>query len=159
MNFSEQFSALTSSALACKELVSVAIAAAVDSKARDQLIALQSKLEEAQVQNTAVLEALRTLYEENHNLRQQIEKSDSFKAELAFYAINPTPGDAHVLQHREHPNRLACPSCVNKQEIHILQPRFGTKNARYCPGCETCFPTKPDEPIEIEIPVQVHHWG
>lgn len=156
MNFTEQFSAVTSSVIACKELVSAAIAAAADSRARDQLIELQSKLEEAQVQNTALLEVLRTLHEENHDLRQKVESADSFKAERALYDINPTPGGAHVLQHLEQPNRLACPSCANKQEIHILQPSFDGGCSHFCPGCKTLFKTSLEEPIHM--PKQIHYW-
>ena len=62
-----------------------------------------------------------------------------------------TPGGAVVYGFDGSPKHYACPSCINKKELQILQDDKTYTGEFTCPGCNKSFPVNPydDSPESV----------
>ncbi len=79
---------------------------------------------------------------ESQDLREQVQKHDTWEETLSRYELVTTPGTATVYKFKGEPEHYACPACiVAKREIHILQDLVGGHFE--CPRCQQKFRVSP----------------
>jgi hypothetical protein len=82
------------------------------------------------------------LTRENRDLKKKLDDIETLEAQLHKYQLEETPGGAVVYGFNGSPKHYACPSCINKKELHILQDMRSSFGRFICPGCEKTFPVK-----------------
>ena len=101
------------------------------------------KVGEAQDTLFTLREELFRLQEEKNRLKQALSQQDEWNKRVTNYELVETAGEAVVLKSKSGTPHFACPSCVEKKEIHILQDRKVWAGTFDCPGCGKSFPVKP----------------
>lgn len=102
--------------------------------ALDQLFDAQDRI--ATIQETAV-----ALREENARLKQQIADADDWKKRVQDYKLVDTHGARVYLG--GNPQHYACPACMERRELHVLQDRKLASGHWSCPGCKETYPIDP----------------
>jgi hypothetical protein len=93
-------------------------------------------------------EELFRLQKENHELEKKVQAHDDWKARLAEYTKEETEGGAVVYESISNsPKHYACPRCVEKREIHMLQ-KAGNSGSFECPNCQKIYLINPRPPIK-----------
>jgi hypothetical protein len=126
-----------------KELLTVAFDAKVDSEAKTKIIEAQAKLGDVQDTLFGLREHLFALQEERNQLQAQLASADSWAKKLDQYELTRTIGRAVVYESKNEPKHYACPSCINKKEIHILQDNRTLSGKNRCTGCDKEYPIDP----------------
>lgn len=114
----------------------------------DLLIDAQDRLSDIQAESVQ-------LREENAELRRQMAENDQWSKLFRDYNLVTTPGGAVVYQKTymesrriiagrkggdpEHKDHYVCPSCVNEQQLQVLQPLGGYSPLATCPGCQVNY--------------------
>lgn len=145
---------------AVKTLLGLAIEAKVDAEAKSKIIDAQAKLGQIQDDLFVLREQLFLLQEERNSLKQKLDESQAWNDQISNYELQQTPGGAVVYKSKKEPTHYACPSCINKREIHVLQTNRTLSGKYRCTGCGNEFPVEPrQEPPRAEaIPIQTP-WG
>lgn len=153
----EHIAGIYAAVKASKDISYSALKAWADRRSKDQEIDSQRQRLEVLSSWADDLSRLHEAQLEITQLRQQLARADEWGLTIGAFRCVKTLGDAWVLQHQEDQNKLACPSCVNKAELHILQPTAVGSHIHYCPGCKCCFPIR--FPDELCIPKTVSYWS
>lgn len=124
---------------AAKEILVTLYDAKVDASAKQKLMEVQTKLGEVHDELFVLRERLDTLQNERDGLRQELTKAESWATKAEQYELTKTFGNAVVYKFKSQPDHLACPSCFNKREIHILQDRKVESGDYMCTGCREIF--------------------
>ena len=141
---------------AAKELLTAAFEAKVDAEAKAKILEAQSKLGEVQDTLFSLREQLSLLQEERNLFKQQLADAQDWKEQMDTYELVKTVGGAVVLLSKTEPKHFACPSCVNKRELHILQDSRALSGQYRCTGCGSTFPVDPRQKLQ-PLPIQ-SHW-
>jgi hypothetical protein len=141
-------SAAITSAKALTDILKAAASVAIDTK-------VLTRINDAQVQVSELLAALLDaqgelfkLQNETQDLRRQIQLQEDWEKRKAGYQLQQTAGGAVVyasvstsLAH------YACPRCLEKREIQILQS-LGDSSTVRCPNCEKFYQINPPPPVK-----------
>lgn len=86
-------------------------------------------------------EELFRLQDENRDLKERIDEKEKWHSKVGNYALTKTDGGAIVYQTTDGSvHHYACPSCLEKKEIQILQDQRFSSGLFICPGCGKTFP-------------------
>ena len=96
-------------------------------------------------------EALFRLQDENRGLRNLINENDEWAKRKSKYELTTTDGGAVVYQSLEGTKHFACPNCIERKEIQILQDKRVLNGEFGCPGCGKTFPINPMKPLPAPI--------
>ena len=88
-------------------------------------------------------EELFKLQEENKRLKDEIGENNDWVLKKGKYELVETDGGAVVYKSLEGTPHFACPSCIEKKQIQILQDRRVVGGIYDCPGCSKTFRVKP----------------
>jgi predicted RNA-binding Zn-ribbon protein involved in translation (DUF1610 family) len=144
---------------ATKELLTFAFNAKVDAEAKAKILEAQKHLGEIQDTLFNVREQLFALQGERDELKQRLEQTLSWQRRIEDYELVKTAGEAVVLQSKSDPKHYACPSCVNKNELHILQTNRTFSGKYRCTGCGSEFPVEARMEANISLRRTTHHWS
>lgn len=133
-----------------KELLGLAVDAKADAAAQAKVHAALDGLGKAQDTLFSLREELFKLQEANDQLRKELAQAKSWDDRIGQYELAKTAGGAVAYRFKLQPEHYACPTCVNKREIQVLQDNR-TRSGKYrCTGCGSEFPIEPrgeDPPI------------
>ncbi len=104
------------------------------------IIGLQSEQADLHETNVKLREELFEVKTENNRLSVEIAQNDAWKDQIDKYELITTEGGATVYQYKSDPVHYACPSCMSKREIQILQNQRTYTGRFICPGCSVAFP-------------------
>jgi predicted RNA-binding Zn-ribbon protein involved in translation (DUF1610 family) len=88
-------------------------------------------------------EQLSQLQSKNQELTQKLAERERWEKKLAGYKLEQTQGGAVVYVSVKEPMHYACPSCVSKEQLHILQDCRVMAGTFECPGCNFKYPVSP----------------
>lgn len=129
-----------------REAITVILNAKIDSAAKQRINEALEKIGGIQDTLFYLREELSCLQTENADLKEKLKNKEAWEGRLAEYQLEKTAGGAVVYGYKGEPHYYACPSCVTKEEIHILQDRRVMTGSYDCPGCGKSFPVKPIQP-------------
>lgn len=115
----------------------------IEADARKKVDVVMSKLGDAQDALFSMREELFNLQSQNADLKKSIAESESWDKKLAEYTLSKTPGGAVVYMFNGSPDHYACPSCVTKKTIQILQDNRTYSGKYRCVSCSAEFPINP----------------
>lgn len=115
----------------------------IETRSLEKINEAVKRVGEAQDALFQLREELFRLQEENNNLKRAIGETEAWKSRVAGYDLVQTPGGAVVYKSKEGTDHYACPSCIEKKEIQILQDRRTMSGDFECPGCGKAFPVNP----------------
>lgn len=130
-----------------REAITVVLDAKIDSAAKQRINEALEKIGSIQDTLFYLREELSRLQTENANLKEKLKDKEVWVGLLAEYQLEQTAGGAVVYVYKGEPHHYACPSCVNKKEIHILQDRRVMSGRYNCPGCDKSFPINPSQAL------------
>lgn len=136
---------------ATKDLLSAALGAKIDADAKAKILEAQSRVGDAYDTLFELREELFRLQEANNTLRRQVEDAAAWAARISEYEIVEAPGKAIVYKFKGTPEHYACPACVAKRELQILQTNRNLAGTYKCPGCKSDYPV--DHHRNINPPV------
>ena len=144
-------SAALTSVKALKELLQAATSLKIDN---DTLVRINDALKEVSEIQDKLFEAREQLFnlqKGNDELRQQIKGHDDWKVRFDGFVLSNTLGGAVVYESRsDNPKHYACPQCIEKKQIQILQDLGGISGVFECPACKTKYQVKERQKITIE---------
>ena len=140
---------------ATKDILKSAFDAKVDAEAKAKIVEAQSRLGDIQDTLFSMREQMFALQEERNTLKRQLDDTNAWSSRVAEYELTNTPGGAVVLQSKGALKHFACPSCVNKREIHILQNNRTLSGKYRCTGCGSEFPIEPRQSPPTVIPMPI----
>ena len=126
-----------------KDALQMALGYKIEVETRTQISAALEKLGLAQDSLFELREELMRLQGENDRLRVELKARGDWEAQKARYQLEETSGGAVVYASPGPPKHYACPSCLAKSEIQILQDRRVMGGVFDCPSCKTVYPVKP----------------
>jgi len=94
---------------------------------------VQDKLYELRDENAA-------LQGRNRELVEQLVKRAEWETRRAGFKLVETAGGAHVYQNDGPPVHYACPACMERGQVHLLQNRRVTSGAWVCSGFDKQYP-------------------
>jgi rubredoxin len=80
---------------------------------------------------------------ENDQLRQQLKDQENWESQKSQYRLENTERGAVVYVFTGTPKHYACPSCIAKQTVHILQDERLNAGTFECPNCKYVYPINP----------------
>lgn len=125
-----------------KDALTTLVKGKVEIESQGQVYAALEQLGKAQDSLFALREELLALQNENSKLRATINEQNDWAEKKRGYELTETAGGAVVLRDAGPPEHYACPSCVNKREIQILQDLHNMSGQFMCPGCKVPFPIR-----------------
>jgi len=85
-------------------------------------------------------EELFRLQTEKEELKRELAERDDWERRLSQYELSKTEGNAVVYKFKTEPIHYACPKCIEKKEIQILQDQNSPYTGHFTwPGCSTNF--------------------
>jgi predicted RNA-binding Zn-ribbon protein involved in translation (DUF1610 family) len=128
---------------AVKDLLAAAFDAKVEAEAKPKIFEAQTRLGEIQDTLFGLREQLSQLQDERAQLQTQLAAAENWNQRIGQYRLTETPGGAVVYQFKDAPAHYACPSCTNKQQIHLLQDNRTYSGKFRCTGCDKEYPIQP----------------
>jgi predicted RNA-binding Zn-ribbon protein involved in translation (DUF1610 family) len=107
----------------------------IEADARSKVIEALQGLDEAQDQLFQLRGELFRLQTENKELKDALFEKNEWKQKILNYELVETSGGAVVYKSKAGTQHYACPSCIERNEIHILQDRRVMSGDFDCPGC------------------------
>ncbi len=129
-----------------KDALSSLMKLSIDTKSLAKVNEASEKLGATQDILYKMREELFKLQDENRSLKDKIESLNRWDEQLNKYELFETEGGAVVYKFKGKPLHYACPSCIEKKEVHILQDRRVLASTYQCPNCNVSFPVKPSGP-------------
>jgi regulator of replication initiation timing len=126
-----------------KESISALMSLKIEKSAKERINEVLDKLGAIQDTLFYLREELARLQTENAKLKDQLADKEAWENKITEYELDKTEGGAVVYCFKGEPRHYACPSCVNRKEIHILQDRRVVAGTFDCPGCGKKFPVSP----------------
>ncbi|WP_050808606.1 hypothetical protein [Collimonas fungivorans] len=126
-----------------KDLFSALIEGKVEQETRSKVIEALTKLGQAQDVLFELREELFKYQSENESLRKKVGAIENWETRRTSYELTKTAGGATVYEAKSEPKHFACPSCMEKQQIQILQDNRTYTGAFRCTGCAAEFPVNP----------------
>jgi predicted RNA-binding Zn-ribbon protein involved in translation (DUF1610 family) len=116
----------------------------IEAETRTKVLEALKAVGDAQDNLFKLREELFVLQAENRELKADLAEKEEWKELLAKYTLVETAGGAHVYRTEEGAPHFACPSCINKKQIQILQDLKVMSGNFVCPGCDKKFRIKPE---------------
>ena len=135
-------------AKAAKELLTAAFEAKVESEVKPKILEAQTRLGEIQDTLFALREQLSQLQDDKRDLQAKLDQAEAWSERLKQYELIKTIGGAVVYQFKGQPHHYACPTCINKKEVQILQDNRTLSGKYRCTGCKNEFPVDPRQEAE-----------
>ena len=132
-----------------KDSISGLLSARIEAAAKEKINEALDKLGSVQDTLFYFREELARLQTENAQLKDKLKDKEAWEVRLAEYQLEKTAGGAVVYSFKGEPKHYACPSCVTKREIQILQDRRVSSGIFACPGCGKTFPVRPSQGPEL----------
>jgi hypothetical protein len=132
-----------------KDLISALLSAKIEVATKEKINEALEKLGLVQDALFYLREELARLQTENAQLKEKLKDKKAWEVRLAEYQLEKTAGGAVVYSFKGEPKHYACPSCVTKREIQILQDRQFITGEFDCPGCGKTFPVKASQGPEL----------
>ena len=123
-----------------KESISGLLGTKIESAAKEKVNEALDKLGAVQDSLFYLREELGRLQSDNSDLKDQLRNQGNWENKLAEYHLEETEGGAVVYAFKKTPEHYACPRCVVKKEIQILQDERVITGEFKCPGCDKYFP-------------------
>lgn len=139
------FSAAYAGITYAKEALKFTLDQKVDDKVREKVSEALEKIGKVQDDLFMVREDLLRLQEENHQLKEEMREKESWENKISKYMLSDTVGGAVVYLYLGSPVHYACPACVAKKEIQILQDRRVLSGKFDCPSCKAEYPINAKE--------------
>jgi predicted RNA-binding Zn-ribbon protein involved in translation (DUF1610 family) len=86
------------------------------------------------------------LREENQGLRSNAQAAAEWTTRILKYEFVTAPGGALVWRSTGPPEHYACPTCIEGQHIHPLQPTKYSSSTYTCQNCKAQFNVMPKPP-------------
>jgi predicted RNA-binding Zn-ribbon protein involved in translation (DUF1610 family) len=145
---------------AVKELLKGAYDAKLDADVKAKVYDAMDKLGDAQDTMQELRASNYELLETNNMLKQELAATKAWQAKADGYELVKTGGEAVVYRFKSDPMHYACPSCFNKQEVHILQTNRTLSGKYRCTGCTCEFPVEEQRrPPPIDYQGTGKHWA
>jgi regulator of replication initiation timing len=135
--------AAASSLKVVKDVFTWLLESKIEAESRTKVLEALKAVGDAQDNLYRLREELFVLQTENRDLKTKLTENEEWKARLAKYRLVETAGGAHVYRTEEGTTHFACPSCIEKKEIQILQDLQVMSGDFACPGCDKKFKVKP----------------
>ena len=130
-----------------KEILIDSISAKADAQAKEKIHEVMTKLGAAQDALFQLRDELYHLQTENSELKQSLADMEEWETRLSEYELVKTSGGAVVYQFNGDPQHYACPNCLEKKQIHILQDTRNLGGHYRCVSCEAEYPINPSQSI------------
>lgn len=117
----------------------------IETETRTKVTEALRVLGDAQDQLFQLREELFRLQTENKELKDTLSDQEKWKSKLTNYELTETPGGAVVYKSIQGTEHYACPSCIERKELQILQDRRIFTGSFECPGCGKAFLINPKE--------------
>ena len=127
------------SAKAAGEILSALGKLKIDTEVLGKIADVQHRLAEAQDGLFSAQSQLLELQSINSTLVQKIANLENWKQTLSQYELIATPGTAVVYSFKGSPAHYACPSCISKKELQLLQDQLSCSGEYQCPSCKSNF--------------------
>jgi hypothetical protein len=124
----------------------------VDADSLEKTTDALRKLGDAQTILLQVNQHLFALQIENNELKSELNSKNKWEQQLEKYELTSTDGGATVYKYKNEPTHYICPSCINKNEIQILQDTRSISGRYGCPGCNKEFPVSQRREQKIDYP-------
>jgi len=135
-----------------REILAALFDAKVNAEAKSKISEVQTRLGEVQDTLFVLRERINELQEERDRLKSALGTVQSWRTQAEQYELTTTDGGAVVRKYQGQPDHLACPSCFNKREVHILQDNKVLAGTYRCPGCGSNYPVRPTRSM-VPIPI------
>lgn len=134
--------AAIASVKALKDILQSAATLTIDSAIVDRINEARHRVADALSALLDAQEERIRLLNENQELLGQIRSHEDWEKKKAGYQLQQTAGGAVVYASvATSPTHYACPSCIERHEIQILQDIGGSSFE--CPGCKVYYSIKP----------------
>ncbi len=111
----------------------------LDAATLSQVTDAIEKLCEVQGGLLAAQAELFQLQHENQRLQRELQEAQDWKQRLSKYQLVQATGGAFVYRSKGPPEHDACPVCVEKQQLHILQTNGNSSGIYHCSSCRAEF--------------------
>ena len=135
-----------------KELLRSVYNSKVEADAKEKIDQVLHQLGEAQDALFSMREELFRLQEENQNLRKAADSEERWADKFASYALAQTSGGAIVYQYSGEPAHYACPACIEKRTIQILQDNRTASGKFRCVSCSAEYPINQSQRVNFKPP-------
>ncbi len=134
------------------DLVKIALGLRDESLVNDRLEEIRSRIWEAQEHALAAQATISDLLDERRELKRQLSELEDWESEKQRYELVRLPNGALAYAVKraaqgEEPMHYACPTCIQKKEKSIMQPRDWANFAPTleCPVCKLALEVQPAE--------------
>lgn len=132
----------------------------IEADTKAKVAEVMSKLGDAQDALFAMREELFRLQSANADLKKSIADYESWDKRLSEYSLAKTAGGAVVYEYCREPKHYACPSCIGKEVIEILQDNRTDSGKFRCVGCDAEYPINPrTDPPDPKFPPIIRTVG
>ncbi len=128
-----------------KDSLTTLVQGKIEVESQAKVMAVLEKLGAAQDALFEMRDELFRLQAENMQLKQEIERNNTWKERLGSYELTKTSGGAVVYKFKGQPEHFACPSCANNHQLEILQDNRTMSGKFRCTRCEAEYPINPRE--------------
>lgn len=135
-----------------KELLKSVYNSKVEADAKEKIDQVLHKLGEAQDALFSMREELFRLQEDNQNLRKAADLEERWAAKVGNYSLVQTSGGAVVYKYSGEPAHYACPACIEKRTIQILQDNRTARGKFRCVACSAEYPINPSQRVNFNPP-------
>lgn len=135
---------------ATKDIIKGMYALKLDTATQEKINAAVSKVGDAQDTLFSVRETLFQLQEDNERLKRELQEAQEWKMHLNQYELVKAVGGAMVYKFKADPLHYACPTCMSKKDVQILQDfqdGYGTYACHQCKSNYSVDQADPSTPI------------
>jgi hypothetical protein len=86
------------------------------------------------------------LRQDNQELREKLATLESRQSRTSDYELVRAPGGAMVYRYKKEPPHFACPACIERDNISVLQDRRVMSGSWECPTCKNHYAIDPRRP-------------
>ena len=122
-----------------REAFSYLLSTKIETEAKAKVIEAMNSLGNAQDQLFHLREEIFRLQEENKQLKETISETTDWSEKQNNYDLVKTEGGAVVYKSISGTEHYACPRCMERKEIQILQDDRSYYGEFNCPGCGKTF--------------------
>ena len=83
------------------------------------------------------------LRDEIQALKAKVRAQEDWDSRMAAYTLIEAAAGAMVYKSQGPPEHFACPACIERRSIHILQPQNNWNGLCVCPSCTTGYRVNP----------------
>jgi regulator of replication initiation timing len=122
-----------------KEILKEFLDFKADALAKERVNSVMAELGVAQDALFEMREELFRLQAENQELNDKLINAENWEARLQEYELIKTEGGAVVYGYKSEPQHFACPCCIEKKSIQILQDTGSWSGKYHCVSCQADF--------------------